>query len=214
MKAVIEKILSCLPVLIIAGIAHAYTPKEGSVTGTFGPFLNKTNFTGSSSGAKASVLGGPGLVAVGDISDHSGLEVAMFYMPKMFFRDADGLFIAEKVQMLQVNMGYRRWLNPYFSTSLTFYSTYAIGDEEIVHSDFNPRNSVGTSARDRTEYGFDWALQGDLYSWDKSAIVLDLRYSMNVTPKKDEKADHYGVMLGYRYLLKEKKGKEPEKPAN
>lgn len=212
MKVANEKFIIFLFAVGLAVTASAYTPKEGSVTGTFGPYLTKTNFSGSASGAKASVFGGPGIVAVGDISDHSGLEVAMFYMPKMFFRDTGGLFIAEKIQMLQVTMGYRRWLSPYVSTSLALYSTYAIGDEEIVHSDFTPPNAIDTSARDRTEYGFDWAIQGELMSWERSAIVLDVRYSLSATPKKDEKGDHYGLMLGYRHLFKEKKGKAPDKP--
>jgi hypothetical protein len=190
----------------------AYDPVEGQVTATFGPYYSKTNFAGVNSGINSSYLGGVGLIAVGDINQKGSLEIGMFYNPRMFFREQGTQLIAEKTQVMHISMGYRRWINLYFSTSLAFYSSYSMGAREIVYSDFPVGLEIDTSARDITEYGLDWSIQGDLWSHDKLAVVFESRYSLSVTSKHDEKSDQYGFLLGLRYLVQDEK-KVESRPA-
>lgn len=185
--------------------SFAYDPVEGQVTAILGPYFNKTNFAGVNSGINSTYLGGVGLIAVGDINQKGSLEIGMFYMPQMFFREQGPRLIAEKTQVMHISMGYRRWINPYFSTSLSFYSSYSMGEPIIIYSDFPLGSEIDTSARDITEYGLDWSLQGDLWSYDKFAVIFEGRYSLSVTSKQDEKSDQYGFLLGLRYLVQDEK---------
>lgn len=184
----------------------AYAPEEGKITTTLGPYINTTNFKASNTGAKPSYLGGYSLIAVGDISSVGSLEIAMIYLPAMLFeRNVEEQYIVESTQVMHITLGYRWWLSPYLSTSLAFYSAYSIGEPTIVHSDFTPINAIGTSARDTTEYGFDGAVQGELWSNDTWAAIAEARYSYSVTSKHDERSDQYGVLIGLRYLVQSEK---------
>lgn len=182
----------------------AYTPEEGNVSAILGLTTYKTNFEGSSSGATAPYLGGVSLVAVGDVNDHGSLELGMFYMDKLYFRDENAKYIAEKTQVMHITLGYRYWISSLFSTSLSFFSAYSMGDPETTHSDFIKGSEIDTSARDKTEYGFDFALQGEFWSKDRITLVWDARYSRSVTAKVNEHSDHYGFLLGVRYFIQEK----------
>lgn len=186
--------------------SFAYIPEEGQVTATIGPFWSKTNFESTTSPeANPSYMTGLGLISAGDINNYSSLEIALFYMPKNFIRQQGDGFIEERRKVLHMTMGYRYWINPYFSSSLAFYSSYTMGDPMVVYSDFPPEQVIDTSAQDITEYGFDFSLQGQLWGSDKMAVVLDGRYSWCVTPKRDEHEDHYGFLLGLRYFIQEEK---------
>lgn len=195
-----------IPVLLIVFFslsASAYDPKEGNITATFGPFIYKTNFSGSDSGAKSPVLGGFGLVAAGDLTTYGSLEIAMIYMNKIFFRDDGGKYIAQKSQMMHITTGYRRWLNPYLSTSLALFTAYPMGDAETLHNDFVGTIAPDTSVSDLYETGLELAVQGQLWEHEKTAIILEVRYAYELTAKKNEHADHYGMMLGLRYYIQE-----------
>lgn len=184
----------------------AYTPKEGKVTATLGPYINKTNFQGKSSKDKSSYLGSYALIAVGDISNTGSLEIAMIYSPSMlFYREDAGKYLVERTQVMHITMGYRWWLSDTFSTSLAFYSAYSIGSHSIVSSDFTPPDFIDTSARDITEYGFDGAMQWEFWSNHKFAGVLGGRYSASLTRKKNEDSDQYGILVGLRYFVQEEK---------
>ncbi len=191
-------------IFLVSTSVLAYTPSEGNVTATLGTFGYKTNFAGSPSGAVSRNLAGLGLVALGDINNIGSLEIAMFDLHKVYFREEAGKYIAEEKEVIHITMGYRYWINPYFSSSLSFYSSYSLGEVRIVHSDFTPGTEIDTSARDTTEYGFDLAFQGDIWSNEKWAVVGEARYSLSVTSKKSEQSDHYGIMLGARYQIQEK----------
>ncbi len=189
---------------LFANQVQAYTPQEGNVTATLGTFIYKTNFSGSNSGAKSPNLAGLGLIALGDINSFGSLEIAMFDLHKIYFREELGKHIAVEKEVIHITLGYRYWINPYFSSSLSFYSSYSLGDPRLVHSDFLPNTEIDTSANDTTEYGFDLAIQADLWSSEKWAVTSEGRYSLSVTSKKNENADHYGIMLGLRYLIQDK----------
>lgn len=182
----------------------AYAPTEGHVTSYFGPYLYKTNYTYSKPEIHSPELGGLGLVVNGDVNDKGSLEIGFFQINKIYVREDSGNFIAEQTALTHITMGYRRWFSEYFSTSLTFFSAYSMGSPKIIHSDFSVGSEIGTSARDTTEYGFDFAAQTELYSMQNYVVVLDARYSKSITNKKNENADHYGVMLGLRYTIQGK----------
>jgi hypothetical protein len=195
--------LKILQMLVFAK-TFAYSPNPGNVTATVGPYFYKTHFDGSASGANSAWRMGEAILVNGDISEHGQLEADTFHMVKSFFRDQNGQFIGEQTEMVQINLGYRRWLSESFSAAFSFYSSYSMESPKIVHSDFQPENAIDTSARDTTEYGFDFSIQSELWHEKFWALTTELRYSASVTPKKDEKADLYGVIIGLRYLMHEK----------
>jgi hypothetical protein len=201
---IISKMLISFLILSYSIHSWAYEPSEGNVSIFLGPYIYKTNFKSTSTGATSPNLGGAGLVVLGDVNDKGSLEIGLFYLNKIFFRELAGQYIAEQTGVTQVTMGYRRWWNNWFSSSLSFYSAYSIGAPEIVHNDFAPGTEIDTSARDTTEYGFDLSLQTNVYEQGKWALDLDTRYSYSVTPKANENSDHYGVLLGLRYMFQEK----------
>ncbi len=192
--------------------SFSYDPVEGQVTATLGPYYAKTNYAGINSDINSSYLGGIGLIAVGDINQNGSLEIGMFYVPQMFFREQGAQLLAEKTQVMHISMGYRRWINPYFSTSLSFFSSYSMGVPQVVYSDLPVGSEIDTSARDITEYGLDWSIQGDLWSYDKIAIIFEGRYSLSATSKPNEKSDQYGFLLGLRYLVQDEKKIEARPP--
>ncbi|MFN7729945.1 MAG: hypothetical protein ACK5P7_12375 [Bdellovibrio sp.] len=174
------------------------------MSATIGPYFSRTNFEGSSSGAYTPYFGGLGIMALGDINDRASLELAWFTMPKVYVRQKGGLYLAEQIQTTQITMGYRQWLSSYLSAGLSFYSSYSIGDIKTVHSDFPKGQEIDTSASDKTEYGFDFSVQGQLWSDGFVTCILDGRYSLSVTSKEKENADHFGLFLALRYMVKEK----------
>jgi hypothetical protein len=185
-----------------------YTPKEGNVTANIGPFIYKTNFKGSNSGIKSPVLSGTGLLVNGDINDKGALEIGIFYMDKYFFREKDGLYMAENTNLFHITMGYRRFLSPLLSMSFSLYSSYSLGYPYIAHNEFASDLDVDTSARDTTEYGFDTAIQYEVWAQDRWALVADIRYALSVTNKTNERADHYGTFISLRYFVQDKGGPE------
>ena len=207
----VYKVLFLFLIFFISEKTFAYTAKEGNVSAIFGPFFYKTSFAGSASGATSPDLSGVALMTIGDISDHGSLEIAIFYLNKIYFRERYGNYLAEKTQLIHVTMGYRYWITSYLSTSLSFFSAYSLGDVEVTHSDFHGVNEPTTSARDKTEYGFDGALQAEVWSHDRYAAVIDLRYSRSVTSQEHENADHYGAFLGLCYFIQEKQKVERPK---
>ena len=184
--------------------ANAYDSKDGNVTASIGSFIYKSNFNGTDSGVKSPVRGGFGILVGGDISDKASLEVGLFHMNKPFLRQDNDLSIVEESQLIHISMGYRRWLNPYLSALVGFYSAYPMDEPKVVHNDFPTNINMDTSARDLTEYGFDFSIQSELWHDHFISIIADARYSLSVTSKVHEQADHYGVLLAIRYLVQEK----------
>jgi hypothetical protein len=184
----------------------AYEPIEGHITATFGTNFNKTNFSDDiSSKINSAYLRGFGLIVVGDINQKGALEIGTFYMPHQYFREQETQQIVERIQELHISMGYRRFINSSFSTSLSFYSSYSMGDPQVIYTNFSNGPEINTSARDITEYGLDWAVQAELWNYNKFAIVFEGRYSLSLTHKINEKSDQYGFLLGIRYLIQEEK---------
>lgn len=182
----------------------AYEPQEGNVTALVGPFVSRTDYPGSDTGAKAPWFGDVGLIVQGDINKFGSLEIAMFHMQKAYFRRSGALVQAEKAELMHITMGYRYWISPLYSASLAFSSSYPMGDRTVIHSDFPVNQNIDTSVSDTVDYGLDLSLQAELWNSDRYSVVSDLRYGLSVTEKQDESGSHYGILIGLKYLIQEK----------
>ena len=193
--------------------SFAYTPKEGNVSAIFGPSISVTNYKPAGQQTPPPYLGGLTLMVQGDINDHGALEIAMTKMNKVFYREDNGDFLSEQTELMHIAMGYRKWFTPYFSGALDFFSSYTMGEINVIDRRVAVGNEFSTSASDNTEYGFDFSLQGELWSSGRYTLITDARYSFSLTKKQGEKADHYGVMIGVKYFIQEKQIREKPKDA-
>lgn len=198
--------------LMISSATFAYTPEEGNITANIGPYFYKTNFQELKTEAKSPYITGIGLIVNGDISDKGALEIGMFHMNKRYLRSEGKKYISEQTQIIHITMGYKWWLSRYLSTSLALFSAYPMGNVKVLYSDFGTGTAVPTSARDTTEYGFDLAVQSQIWKGNEFDAVAELRYSLSLTSRSHEQADHYGGFVGLRYLIQEKNpDKKPDK---
>jgi hypothetical protein len=198
-------------ILVLSSLqSSAYTPKEGNVSASLGPYLYKTDFNAGDNRAKSPYLGDVGLLVQGDSSEVGSLEISLFHLNKIFFRDQHGNFQAEQLEMMQVGLGYRWWIHHYLSAALSFYSSYAMKEPTVVHSTSVSGDPLDTSARDITEYGFEASLQTEVWSYDRYAVILDARYARSVTNKIDESGNHYGLLVALRYFIQAKQGHKNE----
>lgn len=190
-----------LSIFLLARNAAAYTPVRGNITATLGPYIFNTNWHDTPTGYKSPEQWGAALTALGDVNDSGSLEISVIYMNKLYALQESAKTIAEKTQLVHVTMGYRFWLWPYLSTSLGLYTSYPMGDVEVVYNDFASGTTPATSARSTTETGLDWAIQGQLWGQDRFALISEARYSYSLTKKSGEHADQYGFFLGIRYFV-------------
>ena len=188
-------------VFMLTNESFAYKPQEGNVSAIFGPTLFKTNFGHANVGYESKRRTGLGLVALGDLNKNGAMEIGVFTLKKSYLKERDTKYIVQNAEILHITMGYRYYISERFSTSLTFFSGYALGNPETVYTDFSPTDPIDTSAKDNTEYGFDFAGQVELMSSKTLSLVLDVRYSLSLTPKEQEYADHFGLLFGLRYII-------------
>lgn len=189
---------------LIAFKSYAYIPKEGNVTASYGLFLYKTNFNGSDQLPQSPVLGDVGFMTNGDLTDKGSLEIGLFHMNKIFYRNLNTSYLAEKTELIHITLGYRGWLTEKSSWGLSFYGAYSIGEHQVLHSESNIDLLIDTSARDTVEYGLDFSFQQELWTKEKESVLADLRYSYSISNKENEKGDHYALFLAYRYTVQEK----------
>ncbi|CAN5667931.1 hypothetical protein BH10BDE1_BH10BDE1_16000 [soil metagenome] len=193
-----------LAMLFAPDAVFAYSPKEGNVSATLGWLLHRTNFQNSGTGASAPFQGDFALIVNGDITDRGQLEIGMYHLNKQYFRDQGSVYVGEETELIEITLGYRQWFTPSLSLGVSFSSAYSMGYPRIIHNDFAPSPPIDTSATDTTEYGFHFSLQSDVYTRDRLTLTLTGLYSLSVTGKPNEKADHYGAMIGLRYFIQEK----------
>ncbi|MES2803765.1 MAG: hypothetical protein V4654_14830 [Bdellovibrionota bacterium] len=182
----------------------AYVPQEGNVTAALGPFVSRTHYAGSSSGAKAPVFGDFSLIVQGDINEIGALEIALFHMQKVYVRHENSKTIAEKTELMHITMGYRYWISPLWSASLAFSSSYPMNQPQVIHTDFPVGQNIDTSARDVVDYGLDISVQTELWQRERYSIISDVRYGLSITEKQNENGSHYGLALALKYLIQEK----------
>ncbi len=191
----------CWILLLIPFQSSAYTVKEGNISASLGPFIYQTNYESGPGRPKSPLMGDMALLVQGDVNERSSLEISLFHMNKVFFRDHGGSFIEEQLELMQVGLGYRVWVNHYVSVAWALYSSYAMGDYKTVHYEQSPGNDIDTSARDITEYGMDFSLQAEVWSQDRLAVIMDARYGRSLTSKPNEHGDHYGMLVALRYFI-------------
>lgn len=182
-------------------MSWGHQPQKGKVMGTIGSTLMQTDTRESYPGASHPWLGGFGIIAEGDVDNNGGIEIGMFYMPKLFYSSTQGESLVEKIKTVYITMGYRHWFTKKFSAAGAFFSSYTIGDQTVVHKSAAATNSLTTSAEDITEYGFDFSLQWEVWSDGFLSIILDGRYSQSVTAKTYESANHYLGFFGLKYPI-------------
>lgn len=200
----IFRLFPSLILVLCVQSSFAYQPETGNVTATLGPFVYRTNFSNSNAGVKSPFFGTPGLIVNGDMNSSGSLEVGFFKLNKVYVRELGGQFLSETSENIFIDMGYRYWLNSYFSVSTSLYSSYAMGTTKVIYTDFPTGSEFDTSARDNTEYGLDFSLQTELWRKFDFSVVLDTRYSYCLTAKQNESADHYGALLALKYLIQKK----------
>ena len=195
------RFLALAILLLFTSESFAYQPKKGNVTATLGPAIFQTNFGGASPNFEDARRTGVGLTALGDFSDKGSLEISMFTVHKTYLRAEAGKYLAQKAETVHITMGYRHWWSSIFSTSLTFFSAYTLGNPNTIYSEFAAGSEIDTSASDNTEYGFDFAAQVEMLTYKQLALVMEGRYSLSLTKKEMEHADHYGVYFGIRFPI-------------
>ena len=179
------------------GLAH--TPKRGDMRAT--PSLLHYRATTRHAVAEDAPRFGGGLAVEGDVDYNGGVEIAMFYLDKLYVRKKGGDTVGEQIQRMYITTGYRHWFNPSLSAGAAFFSSYSMGEAKVVLDERHSGQQLATSARDVTEYGFDLSGQWEIWSNDAIAVVTDARYSLSMTHKQHEDADLYGILLGIKYLV-------------
>lgn len=209
----LARLLIAASTLFAPAFASAYKPKEGNISATLGWILHQTNFDSTHTGARAPYQGDVALVATGDINDVGSIEVGVYHLNKQYFRSQGFQYVGEAVETIHITMGYRHWWAPRFSTALSFASSHSMGYVTRIHDDFAPGQAINTSASDTTEYSADLSIQYDLFSYDRFTAAINGIYSLSFTGKPNEKADHYGVIIGLRYFIQEKQVVEKPRDA-
>lgn len=182
----------------------AYEVTEGNITAAVGPFFTRSDFTNVKSGALSPYKRGWGLLASADVGRASSLDFGLFYLNKTYLKDENAQFLAERTELIHIALGYRHWLTSFLSGGISLFSAYSVGDVFVEYSDFPPGQSISTSASDVTEYGLDFSAQLEVYEHENFGLILEGRFSRSLTPKENEKADHYGAFFGLRYLVQDR----------
>ncbi len=191
--------MSLISGLLLATDALSHAPAEGDVHGTAGPYVYKT-VTGYDGDKQAPYLGG-GLIVEGDVDYNGGVEIAIFYLDKLYVRRGDEGTQAEHIKRMHITTGYRHWLNSWVSGALSVFSAYSMGDAKVLEGDSPPDDDRATTARRVTEYGLDWSIMSEFWRGDDVAAVVDVRFHDTMVAKKNERADVLGVLVGFKYLI-------------
>jgi hypothetical protein len=194
-------IMSLIFCLLLPKNGFAYTIERGNVSAVLGAYVYQTNYQGSDPHITNPYLGGLSLTALGDVSDNGSLEIVTIYMNKLYVREQSGMSVAEKTQLFHITMGYRHWFGSYFSTSLGIYTSYPMGESEIVHDGFPTGQRINTTATEPSESGLDWSIQWEAWNNGRWGAVLETKYSYSLTKLSNEYADQYGFNIGLRYFI-------------
>ena len=186
--------------LCLSWSVQAHQPKDGHIHVTGGPFIFATHELRHQFSSPAINTGG--VLVEGDIDKNGGVEISLFYLDKRYNIRHEDKNVTQTGKRMYIALGYRHWFNKNYSAGLAFFSSYAMGDPQVVRDDFAPAASPKTSASKPTEYGFDFSLQREFLQKGRWAGILDLRYSHSLTPKGDnEDGNHFGAMIAVKYFV-------------
>ncbi len=188
-----------ISVFALPFLAWAHVPREGDVRAAIGPFWYKTDLRDHS--FDSPTQGGLGIIVEGDVDHNGGVEIGAFYNRQLFSIQKDGKELSEYGKRMYITMGYRHWFNTYISSAVAFFSSYAMGESQIIKSDFAQNAQPKTSASDVTEYGFDFSFQYEPLSRDRLALVVDARYSLSLTSKPGEASNFFGLFVAFKYYI-------------
>lgn len=188
------------------GYSMAYKPKEGFLHGSIGPYFHRTNFGKYDDTATSPWSLGLNLNVEGALSKRSALEVGLFFIDKTYIRKAPpwstSKLLIQKAKRTYITTGYRYWWKAYFSTALNFFSSYSMGDPKDLEGTSTDLDLYPTSAEDPAEYGFDFSFRYERQVATDRHLFADLRYSLGLTPQKDESTDHFAFLFSYGWLIK------------
>lgn len=181
---------------------YAHQPQDGEIRAT-GALYTYRNVVRDHAFDPPWLTGG-GVIVEGDLDDNGGAELSAFYLRQFYSIQKEGKVLDVIGKRMYVIAAYRHWWTPYFSTAAGLYSSYAMGDQRIVSSDFPTGQNPKTSASDATDYGFDFSLQVEPYQEKNWGVIVDTRYSRSVTAKPGEASDFYGVIVGIKFLAQQR----------
>lgn len=189
-------VLSAAAVFVPAS-APAHQPQEGLLHLSVGPYLYQT-YVPPHYNTHIPMGLGFGLLVEGDVDKNGGIEMGLFYMRKAYFQALEDGPLVERVRRVHIPFGYRHWWSQRFSTGLSFYSSYSMGDPEP----YLGSRKNGTSAAHRaTKYGLDVSLLWDLAIWEDYTLIVDARLSLDFGSRGGEHSRHYGVLSGLKIKL-------------
>lgn len=196
-------ILACSGLFYLTAFsAAAHEPHDGDIWGAGIVSLNRNWPTDHA--YNPTWLPGLGAIFEADIDYHGGPELTALYTRQMYSIQKDSLIQTELCKRMYIALGYRHWFNSHFSLGAAFYSSYAMGDPEVVESQFVTASAPKTSAYDPTDYGFEFSSTGDLATIHEITFTLSARYSRTVTAKPGESADFYSVLIGFKKLIQKR----------
>ncbi len=198
----LNRALLLLPLILYCANSWAHTPDEGKITFSLGGYYYQPQWP-SDVGVDPPVLRGAGLIAEGDLDKNGGIEIGFFHLSKVYLRTDGDDYLAERIQRMYITLGYRHWFERRFSGALAFFSSYSMGDPETYRSRQITGRVIETSARDITEYGFDFSVQWEFLYWNKVAFLLDGRYSLSVTSKTQEHSNFFGALILLKFEIQE-----------
>ena len=137
----------------------------------------------------------------GDIDHNGGLEIAAIFMRQYYSIQQNGLVVDEVGKRMYITIGYRHWFTSRLSSAVSFFSSYSMGDPRVVRNDFGTGPRPATSAKDATDYGFDFSVQYEPVRYKRFSLIADARYSLSVTTKPGESANFYGFLVGLKYFV-------------
>jgi hypothetical protein len=200
-----KRLLIFLHLIISFQSARAHTPQAGKILATFVASAYRTQASHPEAYKLLGTSAGIGIIAEGDVDYNGGVEIALLYYNKSYFREYEDTLVVEKIKRAYITTGYRHWFNPYFSGALSFSSAYSMGDPRQTHVRGRDSPPVTTTAQKITEYGLDFSLQWEVWGNEIHALVLDNRYALSLTSQKGENANQISMLLGYKYLIPKKR---------
>jgi hypothetical protein len=197
-------------VITLSQYCYAHQPDEGKVFGTIGPFVNHSQSVYTPEANYTPFFLGFGILAEGDLSNHGGGEIGLFYFNKLYKRAMANGFVVAQVAKIDIPMGYRYWFNPSFSGALGFSTSFSVGNPQVNFS--NVTGDQSTSATNIADYGIDFSVQWEFWTNGLFSALVDGRYSLSISTNPGEDANQYGVLVGIKYMIQEKdKDREREK---
>jgi|FLYM01.1.fsa_nt_gi hypothetical protein len=182
--------------------SHAHEANLGTIVATVGPYIYQTHHMTTPREADPYNLGFS-IIAEGDIDYNGGIEVSLSYLQKTYPRKDGELYNIEKTKRIYVNTGYRHWFTKDYSAGVSFFSAYSMGGSTIIRSDYPLAVRPASSAKDVAEYGFEFSVQAEPWRNERWAALIDARYSYSVTNKTNEDGNHFGLIIGAKYLIQD-----------